>query len=309
MKGYKAFDENLRCRGFQYEIGQTYEMDGEIDCCERGFHFCKDFADCYKYYPMSEDTRICEVEAIGEIKTDKIRYCTNKIKILSEVENPRERSNVDTSSSGYLNSGCNNSGSRNSGSRNSGSCNSGDHNSGNCNSGHYNSGNCNSGVCNSGNGNTGKHNSGFYNTGNGNTGNRNSGNWNSGFYNTGNCNIGDWNSGNYNTGNRNTGQWNSGNYHTGVFNCDPVPKIKMFDEESDWTIQDWYSSNAYVVMCCCPFTHTEYDDEKKNLIVHKVTAEDKQKWWDGLDESDKNAVKSLPNFNADKFYLCTEIRV
>lgn len=29
MIGYKAFDKNLQCRGFQYEVGKEYEMDGE----------------------------------------------------------------------------------------------------------------------------------------------------------------------------------------------------------------------------------------------------------------------------------------
>ena len=51
MKGYKAFDTNLRCRDMQYEIGQTYEMDGKRKPCERGFHFCKSLADCYRFYP------------------------------------------------------------------------------------------------------------------------------------------------------------------------------------------------------------------------------------------------------------------
>lgn len=100
-----------------------------------------------------------------------------------------------------------------------------------------------------------------------------------------------------------------GNYHIGVFNCDPDPKIKMFDEESDWTIQDWYASEAYTVMCGCPFTYVEYDDEQKNISVNKVTAKDRQEWWNELDENEKNAIKALPNFNADKFYLCTQIDI
>lgn len=41
IKSYKAFDKNMQCRGFQYEVGKEYEIDGEIKCCDRGFHACK----------------------------------------------------------------------------------------------------------------------------------------------------------------------------------------------------------------------------------------------------------------------------
>lgn len=279
MKGYKAFDKDLKCRDFQYEIGQTYEMDGEIECCERGFHFCLNIADCYRYYNMPENTRICKVEAIGEIKTDDdIKYCTNKIKILSEVKNPRLKTNVNTTSSGY--------------------CNYGAWNTGNCNSGDYNTGYCNSGDHNSGN-----YNRGYWNSGDHNSGNSNNGDWNSG-----SCNKGDYNSGDHNKGDCNSGDWNTGNHNAGVFNCEE-PKIRMFDKESDWTLVDWYSSIAYMVMYVCPCTYSYYDEDQEKTIVHKATEEDRQKWWDELSEEDKNAVKSLPNFDADKFYICTGIKV
>ena len=37
ITAYKAFDMNMKCRGFQYEVGKEYELDGEIECCSRGF--------------------------------------------------------------------------------------------------------------------------------------------------------------------------------------------------------------------------------------------------------------------------------
>lgn len=306
MRGYKAFKKNLTCRGFQYEIGETYEMNEDIKVCERGFHFCKDLANCYKFYLESKDTRICEIEALGEIKTDdNIKYCTNKIKILSEVKNPREQSNADTSSSGY--------------------CNEGTYNSGNWNCGHYNAGDYNIGNFNSGDSNVGQRNSGSCNTGDRNVGYGNRGNWNTGDYNTGDCNTGycnggdkncgnlndgNFNTGSYNSGRRNTGDWNSGNYHTGIFNCNTNPKIFIFDKESDWTMMDWLNSKAYDLMRKCPLYHyAHYDHEQSKLMIQKVTRKERQSWWDGLQEDEKNIIKGLPNFDVDKFYLCTGIRV
>ena len=100
----------------------------------------------------------------------------------------------------------------------------------------------------------------------------------------------------------------------------------MFDKESNWTYSDWYRSRAYDVMYDCPCTHSEYiseynmsEEEKENHPEHKtiggyiktiiVYAVEKQSWWDKLPEEDKQAVMSLPNFDADKFYQCTEIRI
>lgn len=39
IKGYKGFNKNLQCRGFQYRIGKEYEEKGNIKTCSNGFHF------------------------------------------------------------------------------------------------------------------------------------------------------------------------------------------------------------------------------------------------------------------------------
>ena len=112
MIGYKAFNKDLTCRGFQYEIGQTYSMDESPIPYERGFHFCKSIAETYLYYVMSENTRICKIESLGELAIyDNNKYCTNRIKILEEITEDWEcKGNSNSTNSGYINSGNWNSG-------------------------------------------------------------------------------------------------------------------------------------------------------------------------------------------------------
>lgn len=105
MIGYKAFNENLTCNGMHYEIGKTYEMQEKAKARKVGYHFCKSIADTYRNYGMCDDTRICKVEALGDIDTDDdIDYCTNKIRIIEEITEEWVRKGNDSSSSvGYCN--------------------------------------------------------------------------------------------------------------------------------------------------------------------------------------------------------------
>ena len=83
---YKGFDENLCCRGFQYEIGKEYEQSGEIKCCENGFHACTNPFDVLDYYSNPKN-RYCVVEQSGTIKSDKedTKQASSKIKIIKEI--------------------------------------------------------------------------------------------------------------------------------------------------------------------------------------------------------------------------------
>ena len=64
MTAYKAFDKNLRCKDFQYEIGKTYHHTGEIKICKSGFHSCLNPIDVFNYYHPAY-SRYCEVEIWG----------------------------------------------------------------------------------------------------------------------------------------------------------------------------------------------------------------------------------------------------
>ncbi len=49
MKAYKGFNKDMKCRGFQYEIGKAYETDA-ADLCSIGFHACENPLDCFGHY-------------------------------------------------------------------------------------------------------------------------------------------------------------------------------------------------------------------------------------------------------------------
>ena len=163
VKGFKGFNQDLTCRGFQYEIGKTYEYNGEIELCSSGFHFCRKLQDVHQFYDL-KTSRICEIVADGKIEDDGIKSVCARIRIIRELSREEIDAAVNTGkdNTGFFNSGNGNSGDCNSGNGNSGYRNSGDCNSGDCNSGYRNSGNGNSGDCNSGNGNSGDCNSGAF---------------------------------------------------------------------------------------------------------------------------------------------------
>ncbi len=85
MKAYKGFDKDLKCRGFQYEIGKAYGEDG-AKLCDKGFHACEHPLDCFRYYPPA-DSRYCEVELDdnGERYSDDTKVCGKHIKIGGEI--------------------------------------------------------------------------------------------------------------------------------------------------------------------------------------------------------------------------------
>ena len=86
---YKGFDESLKCRGYQYEIGKTFAHDGAVKACESGFHACEYPLDVFSYYPPSS-SRFAIVKMYGETSKDgdDTKIASAKITIETEIKLP-----------------------------------------------------------------------------------------------------------------------------------------------------------------------------------------------------------------------------
>ena len=87
IHSYKGFDKDLKCMGFQYEVGKSYEQEGEIECCNNGFHACEFPLDVFRYYAPGGNSRYCTVTQSGV--TDKeegdSKVASSKIHIETEI--------------------------------------------------------------------------------------------------------------------------------------------------------------------------------------------------------------------------------
>ena len=88
IKGFKGFDKDLKCRGFQYEVGKEYECEKAV-ACVKGFHFCENPFDIFNFYPPSDVNgmnRFCKVEGSGDFDLSEVKkVCCSKIKVVKEI--------------------------------------------------------------------------------------------------------------------------------------------------------------------------------------------------------------------------------
>lgn len=297
MKAYKVFNNNWMCKDYDFKskgdvVGSVHLIEGELQLCVNGFHFCRTLSNCFNYYSFSNTNKVAEIEVLGDIIGDAYdKECTNKFRIVKEL------------TWGEVLTLCN-SGDRNSGNRNSGDYNSGDRNSGDRNSGDYNSGDYNSGNRNSGNLNSGNYNSGDLNSGN---------------YNSGNCNSGNRNSGNYNSGNYNSGNLNSGNCNSGFFNSITPDDMLVFNKtvikRSKFKVPSWcyFDLTQWVSYD----TATDYErikyKEKIEIcggFLKNITYKEAfKRAWDNSSIDERKQVLQLPGFDKEVFYEISGIDV
>jgi hypothetical protein len=86
IRAFKAFDRNMQCLGYQFEVGKTYHHEGEVKACKAGFHSCEYPLDVFNYYAPA-DSVFAEVEAFGEIskRVDNTMFASESLTVKSEI--------------------------------------------------------------------------------------------------------------------------------------------------------------------------------------------------------------------------------
>ena len=89
MKAYKGFDKNLQCRGLQYEVGGTQEVD-KVKLCNQGLHACEAPLDVFNYYAPGDGSRYCEVEmdGVSDERGEDSKRVAKKLTVGAEIGIP-----------------------------------------------------------------------------------------------------------------------------------------------------------------------------------------------------------------------------
>lgn len=283
IEGYKVFNSDWTCRDKQYSCPGYFEEDVAPEVCIKGMHFFTNIEFYFRFFPLKKDVHIAKVIAVGDIDEGWFtNCCTNKIFIIEEI--PLK------TIMGKLNPG---------GGANIGYANIGEGNCGNNNIGDNNRGNNNIGINNCGNYNSGNSNEGYYNVGS----------FNMGYYNTGDHNIGCNNSGYCNIGDYNTGSYNEISYSTGFFNTKEQP-IYMFNKPTKLSSFMIYELEGMELVHQLMTLYNIDFYYNKNAICSSYCRKLRNKVWHcGFTEKQREAVLSLPNFDAEIFREITGINI
>ena len=90
MKVYKGTNKDMKCRGFQYKLGETAVFDGEPHLCKAGLHACEQPIDVLSHYTPNE-SRYFEAEAeevSAERKSSDSKIVAKKMTLKAEIGVP-----------------------------------------------------------------------------------------------------------------------------------------------------------------------------------------------------------------------------
>ena len=270
----KGMDKDMKCRGYQFEIGKEYkiEHDGNIELCSnKVFHYCDSLQQVHEHYSCNEKelNRFFEIEVLGEEVTDGKKCGSDHIKIVREITG-----NELATMKGMVNG----------------------------NTGLFNTGDKNTGYGNTGDKNTGNKNTGYKNTGYGNTGYKNTGNWNTGDGNTGYGNTCDGSNGVFCT---------EPDMNIRIFNRPSGMSLLDFYRSRYY---EALCSVPFMLTEWLPYTEEEKKADLEKEMIGGYLKEYTMKeawanWWGKMSEEDKKIVQDIPNFDANIFKEITGIEV
>lgn len=86
MLVYKGTDKDMKCRGFQFELGKEYE-EAEAKLCKKGFHGCEYPLDVFAYYaPADSRFFVAELDGVtDERENPDTKLVGTKIKLRAEI--------------------------------------------------------------------------------------------------------------------------------------------------------------------------------------------------------------------------------
>ena len=89
MLVYKGTDKDMKCRGFQFELGKEYE-EAEAKLCQKGFHGCEYPLDVFAHYaPADSRFFVADLDGVtDEVESEDTKRVGTKIKLRAEIGIP-----------------------------------------------------------------------------------------------------------------------------------------------------------------------------------------------------------------------------
>lgn len=87
MKAYKGFNQDMTCRGFQFEEGKEYHEDKAV-LCESGFHACENPLDTFNYYTPGDSVfHEVELDEVSDKRNnDDTKVCAKTIRVGARLD-------------------------------------------------------------------------------------------------------------------------------------------------------------------------------------------------------------------------------